>query len=86
MGRHEDGTGGEGRRPVAGPYQEGRVESLHEVPTGRDAGDRTGEGDRPGEGRREEGRSSDSFLSSEVDEKSRRPGGADSGPPDKTRS
>jgi hypothetical protein len=70
-----------GTAPTPGPYQEGRVDSVHEQPAGHDAGDRTAEGDRPGLGRSEDGRSPDAFITSEVDAKTSRPGR-----PDKTRS
>jgi hypothetical protein len=59
--------------PAAGSYQEGRVESVGGGPSGSDRDDRTGEGQGGGLGRREEGRSPDEFISSEVNEKTARP-------------
>jgi hypothetical protein len=66
---------------VTGTYQEGRVDSIGGGPSGTDRDDRTGEGQGPGVGRREEGRSPDEFVSSEVNERTARPGN-----PSKTRS
>jgi len=59
--------------PPAPSYQEGRVESVGERPNDIDRDDRTGEGDRAGVTRREEGRSPDAFVSSEVAERISRP-------------
>jgi hypothetical protein len=57
----------------AGVYQEGRVDSIGGGPTGTDRDDRTGEGRGRGVARREEGRSADEFMSSEVNDRTTAP-------------
>jgi hypothetical protein len=76
--RSQTPAGGQGRGGVdptlvTGAYQEGRVDSIGGGPSGTDRDDRTGEGQGRGEGRREEGRSPDEFISSEVSERTARP-------------
>jgi hypothetical protein len=60
-------------KPATGAYQEGSVESIGERPGGKDRDDRAGEGQGRGVGRREEGRSPDEFVSSEVNDRTARP-------------
>ncbi len=60
---------------LTGPAtQEGRVESVGGGPRGEDREDPTGEGQGRGVSRREEGRSPDAFVSTEVNDRTSQPG------------
>jgi hypothetical protein len=70
----QQGDAGETKPAAPGAYQEGSVESIGQRPEGEDLDDRTGEGQGRGIGRREEGRPPDEFVSSEVNDRTARPG------------
>jgi len=54
--------------------QEGRVDTVGGGPSGTDGDDRRGEGQGQGLGRREEGRAPDTFVSTEVNDRTTTPG------------
>ena len=64
----------EGKAPTEPAYQEGRVDSVGVRPGDTDRDDRTGEGQGRGLSHREEGRSPDAFVSTEVNDRTARPG------------
>lgn len=66
--------GDKGQPPAQPAYQEGRVDSVGVRPSEADRDDRTGEGQGQGLSHREEGRSPDAFVSTEVNDRTSRPG------------
>jgi hypothetical protein len=75
QGRTDSGSKAQSPAPSAGGvYQEGRVDRIGGGPSGTDRDDRSGEGEGRGVTRGEEGRSPDEFVSTEVNERSARPG------------